>query len=309
MSQQFCERAEETMSETYYPIYGVVGFLGIVVNSMVILLIIVTKQLRIQSIRLLMYLSCVDVFTSLVTLLRAFGVFPGFKHNCLLLATYYFFILLSGYMTFFLFALTGLDRYLRIKYLEEYSNVFTKKRFDFVMVLYVIVSLTQTIVTGVLNTQNYVGYAFKYTVPVNILVFITVFIFYFLSISKLREYQNAGTNISEATKSIMKITKVYLYLFAFTFGMLVVFQTLHTVIVSTRIQTQIFKNLFGLWPSIMGIINGIAFIIINPPTRNLISRIQFDGRCCHRGHEVNPDVELNVFPPVELSVIREIDGT
>ena len=210
MSQQFCETVEETISDTYHSFYGVVGFLGIVVNSTVILFIVVAKQFRIQSIRLLMYLSCVDIFTSFVTFLRVFGAISGFKHNCMLLTAYYFFRLLSTYMTLYLSALTGLDRYLRIKYLEEYPNVFTKRRFKFVMVLYLLICLAQTIAAGILNTKNHVGYAFKYTVPVNVLVFIAVFIFYFLSILKLKEYQKTGTNISEATKGIVKITKVYI---------------------------------------------------------------------------------------------------
>ena len=211
MSRQFCERAEKTILETYYPLYGVTGLLGIIINSIVILLIVVTKQRRIQSIRLLMYLSCVDIFTSFVVFIRVFGAIPGFKHSCMLPSIYYFFQILSVYMSMYLFALTGLDRYLRIKYLEEYPNVFTKKRFQLVMAIYVSISLVQAIVSGILNTTNYIGYAFIYTVPVNVLVLITVFILYFLSILKLREYQRKGTNISEAIKSIMKITKVYLY--------------------------------------------------------------------------------------------------
>ena len=154
MSQQFCERTEETISETYYPLYGVVGILGMVINSIVILFIVVTKQLRIQSIRLLMYLSCGDIFTSFVTFMRVFGTISGFKPTCTLMAAYYFFRLLSGYMTIYLYALTGLDRYLRIKYLEEYSNVFTKKRFKFVMVLYLLICLEQSIATGMLNTKK-----------------------------------------------------------------------------------------------------------------------------------------------------------
>ena len=156
--------------------------------------------------------------------------------------------------------------------------------------------------------KNYIGYAFKYAVPVNVLVFTVVFIFYFLSILKLREYQKTGTNISEATKGIVKITKVYLYLFVARVGMMVMFQTLHGPLGPPEFLTKTVRNFFGVWPAIMGMINGIAFIIINPPTRNLISRIQCHWRCCLPGPEVNPDIELNVFPPVELSVIQEIDG-
>ena len=304
MSEGFCQQALETVRESYVPVYVTVGFIGILVNSIVILLIVKTNQLRYQSIRLLMYLSCVDIFTCSIAFLRFITEIGGIGHNCTVLAAFYFIQIVSFYLTMYLFALTGIDRYLRIKYLEEYSNVFTKERFRFMMVLYLLICLAQSIVTIILNTANYIGYAFTYTFPVNVIVFVLVFISYSLSILKLREYQRTDQNISEHTRGIMKITKVYLYLFIATIGMIVIFQILWKYIEPDEFQIRAVRNFIGVWPSLTGIINGIAFIIINPPTRNLISRIQCHWRCCRPGPEVNPDIELNVFPPVQLSAIQ-----
>ena len=271
MSAKFCDQAMVEMTLDSIFLYVITGVIGIITNSTVVLLICKTRQLKNQSIRLLMYLSYVDIFTSSVLIFR---VFTGSEGTCYRTSIYYYVWISSTYLSLYLFQLTVIDRYLRIKYLEEYPNVFTKSRFHSVIGFYLFTSIVHAIVVGVLNTTNYIGYAFKFSFPVNALGFITIFIFYFLSILKLKEYQRMNRNISEATKGIVRITKVHLYLFVSKIVVLIGTQGLMRTM-SDGILLETIRRGIVVWPSIVGTINAIVFIIINPPSRE-ISSLEFN---------------------------------
>ena len=296
--RRFCEQYKEAILNTYILLYVVAGFIGITMNSIVIFFITRTRQARRnQSIKLLLYLSMVDIFTSLVSFLRITTLDPGSAENCNLGAIYYTIQLLSFYMSIYLYALTGFDRFLRIKYLEEYSNVFSKKRFYTVLSTYLFICLFQFIITGFLDSQAYIGYTFQFTFPINVIVMILIIVFYVLSMIYLRRYQRTNQNISEATKSVMKITVVYLYLFIFNIGTIVIVQIFLGSFKLSKSEVIGLRNLTGVLPPVIGTLNAIAFLIVNPPTRNLISRFCLSHRrCgCSANPQVNPDVELNVI--------------
>ena len=258
---QFCDQVMVEMTPDSIFLFVVTGITGIIVNSIVILLIVKTNQLKNQSIRLLMYLSCVDIFNSTVLIVR---VFTGFERTCYGNAIYFFLRRISICLLLYLFLLSVVDRYLQIKYLDEYPNVFTKNRFRLTIGLYIIISVAQAIVIGFLSTKNYIAYSFWLVFPVNALVSITVITLYFLSILKLKEYQRTNRNISEAIKGTVRITKVYLYLFVATVVVLITTQALKRTIEPSGVLFKTIRKCTMILPSIVGTINAIAFVIINP---------------------------------------------
>ena len=172
-----------------------------------------------------------------------------------------------------LYALTGFDRFLRIKYLEEYTNVFTKKRFRVVLTSYLALVLFQTVLTVSLNSTNFIGYAFYYTFPINCFVLVFVTLFYTISILKLRRYKRSNESLSEATQMIMNITGVYLYLFIIYVGFFIILQVLIKKVELTEGQIIAFRNAQGVSSSVVGIINALAFLKINRPTSMTISQM------------------------------------
>ena len=170
------------------------GMFGTISNLFVIFVMKVTNQLQNQSIKLLMFLSFADLFSSIATFIRLALVYIGKEVECKVLGWTYFVYLVSIYCTNYLFALTGFDRFLRVFYLEEYGNKFTKSRFLVLMAWYLILVLIQAGL-GYLNFHNHIGYAGSYTMPVNVIVVFLVIVLYVLSIIKLRHYRRMNQSL------------------------------------------------------------------------------------------------------------------
>ena len=283
-SQEFCKQYVEGISSTFTPLFAIAGFTGIVLNSCVIVCIVKTNQLRNQSIKLLFYLSMVDILSSISALLRIVDLVVGSTENCRVIAVYYTIYTLSFYMSIYLYALTGFDRYMRIKYLEEYENKFSKKRFYIVLIGYLFTCLFQAIMTGILNSSHNIGYASYYTYPISAFILIAIIVFYILSVLKLREYQRTNEHVSDQTQSMIRLTIIYLYLFIFNVGMIVLIHSISQI-----------KSGTSVLPSIIGIMNAIAFMKVNPPSKNLISEytVKLYIYFCAVS-QVNPDIELNI---------------
>lgn len=190
---------------------------------------------------------------------------------CSTLKITYFIYLVSLYSSSYLFSLTAINRYLRVKYLETYTSKFKLSHFHFTMVLYMAAVFIQSAIGTYFNLQHYIGYAGKYTGPFNLFQFLCVVFFYSMSRFKLRQYQQ----LSDEIKQVIKITTVYLYLFVVSQGLVLAYQIilhLKNIYLSESNRT-ILQNLLGLLPSFVGWINALSFIGINPRARDITIRL------------------------------------
>ena len=158
-----------------------------------------------------------------------------------------------------------------MKYLERYSAKFTLKNFNMVMFLYLVSVVTQAGIGTYYNTHHYIGYAGKYTTPFNVLVCTVVIIFYAMSIVMLKTYER----VSDEVIQVMKITKVYMYLFVGCQVSALLYQIiLHTKNIQIDKSTQtVLQNLLGLVPSFVGWANAISFLYINQHAKVITVRL------------------------------------
>lgn len=275
---QFCQQERSGLFigdkalHIFIALYGFVGCFGLPANAFVIFIIKTTRQSQNQSMKLLMYLSCVDLYSSVIALIRI----PLFIHaeqlSCTGLRWSYFFTLISFYATNYLFALTGLDRFLRLKYLDEYDAKFTPLRFRITLYWYFALIIILPTVTTYLNTQYYIGYASRYVLPFNIILVITTVIFYALSIFLLRRLRKFDNEvISDATQNILNVTKIYFYLFIGFTGGTVCYLIILSRLSWIRLRPGIMVNIMRLLPTILGSINAIAFVVIHPLARRYVA--------------------------------------
>ena len=259
---------------TFISLYASFGIFGLLLNGFVIQIIKATKQSQNQSIKLLMYLSCVDLVSSIIALGRIPLFVNGEKTSCRTLSWTYFLSLLSIYASNYLFALTGFDRFLRIKYLEDYNQYFTCRRFRVIMAWYVFLTILQSGIGAYFNSKHHIGYASSYVMPINIIVVIITILFYALSIYKLRQLRKTNQAISDATKSVLKVTKIYLYLFVCSTGATLIYQVVLNRLTLSRLQPLIMQNVIILLPTILGCINAVAFLVLNPHAKRYIVTLQ-----------------------------------
>ena len=258
------------ISNTFIFLYIFYGVFGIFINTVVVFIIYKTNQIRKRSIRLLAYLSVVDVFSSIVCISRGVVALYVNTVSCTVLKWGYYLLLLSVYASGYLFSLVGLDRYLKIKYLEEYEVKFTNKKFIICLVWYIVLVVAQATVGAVCNWDNYIGYAGKYTTPLNLIeVFVSIFLFV-VSTVKLFKYKRSNPSISVTLKSHIKYTNIYMVLFFITQGYSVFYQIILNISTLNSTQVIILQNFISLVPSITGWINAIIFLCINGLSRRYL---------------------------------------
>ena len=232
-----------------------------------------------------MYLSCVDFYSSIIALIRI----PLFIHakrlSCAGLGWSYFFTLISFYSTNYLFALTGLDRFLRIKYLETYDTKFTPLRFRITFCWYCALVIAMPCISTYFNAQHSIGYASKYVLPVNALFTVLTILFYGLSIYQLRRLRKLNQVISDAIKNILNVTIIYMYLFVAFTGGISFYQFILGRSKSFGLRPESMFNVIRLLPSVAGSLNAVAFVIIHPLARRYVARTRLFS-LIHRSNDV-----------------------
>ena len=251
------------------------SFLGIAVNSLLVYLVKKTKQHENQSIRLLSYSSAINIMISCIGLAHVLQILYPSTIPCQLVISINFMKLFSLYSSGYFLALLGLDRYLRVRYLNNYENVFTLTRFHVAVFIYVLIAITLPALTTAINYHHGIFYAKKFTIPINITTFLVTMILYILSVNKLRCHIKGQKHISPTTSGIAKIIKIHLTIVATTQGFQVIFlQTFKDVFLSAdENQIKIFVIICSYnLPSIVGIINAIIIIRVNDKIRTFLLR-------------------------------------
>lgn len=249
-------------------IFFTVAVFGIMINSFLVLLIQKRRRFhKNQSIRLIMYLSLVDIY-SCVFLNVAYICFLWHKTTmpCSVIVFLYGVSRFAMYSTAYMALMTGLDRFLHIAYLNEYSTVYTKFRFKLSLVGYFMLVLTVTVVTTVTNTRKGLGAAGKYTSPVNIILVALTILMYLLSVYTMQKHKKDNIKLSRTSQRVVRIALVYLILFIVLHGVLGLYQMLFIRYWKHKAEDEISSVMWFivlLLPSLGGIVNAAMFLVIN----------------------------------------------
>ena len=120
------ERAFVTFLQVYNILSGVLNICG---NSILIWGLCRTRQTKTISFRFIAILSSSDLVTGVVGLVFVTLIlFETFQERCWLRICVQVAIIIFNYFSAMVILLIALDRYLHMKYLEQYSFKFTKKR-------------------------------------------------------------------------------------------------------------------------------------------------------------------------------------
>ena len=262
-----------------------VAVLGIAINSFLVVLIRKRRRLnKNRSFRLIMYLSLVDIY-SCVFLNVAYICYLWLIRStpCPMIVFLYSVSRFGMYSTSYMAVMTGLDRFLHVTYMNEYSNVYTARRFQLSLVAYFVLVLAVTLVTTIANTRNGLGSAGKFTLPVNILAVVVNIFLYLVSVHTIRKHKKANIKLTRSTQRVVHIAFVYLILFIVVHGVLGLYQFLFVrywkdTDSADEIGSVLWFVVF-LLPSLSGIVNGAMFLVINrifikPIVRISIQQIQ-----------------------------------
>jgi len=257
----------------------VVGCVGLAINSVVVWVIGSTKVLmRNQSMRLILYLSLVDIHCCIM-LNSTYTAFLLYHRQLTCLQT----LLLYGvsrfaiYSTAYMAVLTNIDRYLRIIFLSDYTRRFTPTLFRGTIASYFILVLAQTLVTTIDNFNNGLGNAGRFTAPVNIGFSVINIALFLISIKKMNEYRKSNVLLSRTTQHVVRIAKAYMVLFLVFQGVMGVYQIVFIrYLKHLRSQLNLASTfLINLVPLCCGVVNAIIFLRINQNLSLKVSSISY----------------------------------
>ena len=262
-SELFDSITEVLNPEWFKSILVTTGVSGILLNFMVIQTIKACGLVQNQSVRLLMYFSMVDIISSLNNIIRF--VFSKNEHLVSCQAAQFLHVmgLFSIHSSIYMFAVTALDRYFKVCYMEEYERKFTPIRFKISLAWYLLLITLQTFMAGYFNLKYYIGYGSKYTISINITVVVLTDFLYARSIILLRRYKKVNEAVAENIQNIILTTEICLYLFGLNQVYMLAASIIFRMQILTPSQKIVGRQLATLLPCLTGLINAIYFFAMN----------------------------------------------
>ena len=186
---------------------------------------------------------------------------------------------------------TAVDRYLRVKYLERYSEVFTKMKFFAAEAVVFIIVVTQTVIMWIGPTYLGPGQAAKLTSPLNCLATIVAVTCYFLAIKQLKDYSKTQQEISTEIQRLVQMASMYVLIFTPIYLTAVVYQfSVDTMLKNLdRVTVSKISIILYTFPSMCGSINAVAFLLKNRPCRQFV-RAYAEFRMQRFRGRINPEV-------------------
>ena len=108
--------------------------------------------------------------------------------------------------------LISIDRFMRVRYLQNYSTVYNAFRYKLSICVFIVIVTIQSSIAFVIP----VFYGKKhslYLLPLNIITFSAMIVIYIKTLSILNNHKRLHRQISNENQSITRITKFYFYLY------------------------------------------------------------------------------------------------
>ena len=248
--------------------------IGIPANIAVTYLIYRTEQYRNQSTRLIMYLSITDVFgTCIINGASTLYMLSYEDLTCLLLLIIHSFVNCAVSLNYMLILGIAIDRMLKVRYLNDYTSVFTPFRFKLVLAVLCMLAVVKAflIISGIYFLGY--GYATILSAPIHLACAVVMIGCYFLSIKKLKEMNTASQRVSTSDRSIVKIASLHLAIFVACIMPILVWQIVSNIflsmILSEVIDILVVFVLFILI-SLHSTLNAFMFLMVNRESRRAV---------------------------------------
>ena len=263
-------------------LFATSGFIGVLCNSLVVFCIHKTKQLDVQSIRLFHNFSIIDTLNSIVNFVHLKIILNPYQTDCRFYYGQRAFIQWTIFSSSFMVPITAIDRYIHVKYKNNYSSIFTPFRFKIIHVIYFICAVYQTSISIVIIVLKGLYADLIYILPLNVIGFVVVVSFNIMSIYILKKYMNE-TEISSTKRNITKIASIYFYFYLFNLVILLVQPFLTRFIGNSEgvdsSALSVNRMMLFLIPTFIAIGNALSFLWINRKCRNLLKSFL----CCETG--------------------------
>ena len=176
---------------------------------------------------------------------------------------------LTTYATRYMILVIAVDRYMRIKHLQDYQVNFTRFRYRVMLGVYVLSVLYTALSYGISNAYNQSKWILRITTPVNVIGLILFITFYLKSVIMLKQHMRSNRSLSNTNHDILKITKFYFILYSISSVSILI-----TAYISSIVNSQnekllrednvvIFLMLNNLNATLTGIATSLATLKIN----------------------------------------------
>ena len=189
-TNQFCQHRGTIYQNLNGPVrnalitvFACTGIFGFFINLLVVYLIHKTQQLEIQSIRLIRNLNSIDCVNSLINSLHLIAIGDPYHTRCEFFYTMAFLRNWIIYNSTFTVVVVAIDRFIHVKYLNDYGRVLTSFRFNILLVLYIFCVLLQSCLHSFVNVLKGPFNAAFYVMPLNYSIFTVTVVIYVWSIT------------------------------------------------------------------------------------------------------------------------------
>ena len=183
----------------------------------------------------------------------------------------------TSYATRYMTCVLAVDRYMRIKYLQDYQVKFSTFWYRMVLGIYITSVLFISLCYLLPNMFNQPEWIPRLTAPLNVIGLIIFLTFYTKSYIILKQHMESSRNLSTTNQDLVKITRFYLIFYIIS-NLLV----LGTSFASSQINSQngklmkqdtavLFLLANNLNNILTGIVTSLSTLIINRATKAKLS--------------------------------------
>ena len=264
-----------TVRQILATIHIIIMSAGTPANTVVTYLIYKTEQYGNQSTRLILFLSIIDIFgTPIINGASALYMLSYEYLRCTSILVMHTLVNYAISINYAMLLGITFDRMLRVRYLNEYSRVFTPYRFKLVIVcLFLLASVQAFLVFSGFYFLGY-GYATILSAPLHVICAVFMVACYVSSIKKLKEMNTVSQQVSTSDRSVVKIASLHLGIFVACIMPILVWQVASNVFLS-KILSEVIDVLviFVLYVliSLHSTLNAFMFLFVNREARRRMS--------------------------------------
>ena len=273
----------------------IVMILNVVANSGVIIVLLMTKFIRNTSLLLLFFLSVSDICLALITQ-TLFTILIGQYSDqsyCTFEIIVQFFAIFLTHTSGYTVACIGFDRYARMRYLNRYSTVVTRRRVFTALSLICALSFFQAMLYVIGTKYDVFEKTKKLAVGIDFIMALTVIGIYLLTMKVVRDYHMNSTNrdlLSNVDRTITRLASKILFTILVFYGAYIVISIfyflMHKKFENNRKSWLNFALHFGyVLTYCNSFVNAVLFLTMNKKAKSKI--LEF--------FRINKETESNIY--------------
>ena len=283
--------------QTFLVFYSIsmVGVVNLILNSTVVAMLFLSKQIEIPSMRLFLYSSLSDITLSIIAptshtlLFKVYGRTSNCTLEIVISTLIGFFSRISAYMI----CLIGFDRYARVKYKTHYKTKITKSYINRLVGIAFTICFVHRIIVSLGLYLDFHQIATYLTILLDAAFICLIIASYVLAAKTIKGYRKDAANkdlMKDVDKTITNMAKYYLSSIVLFYAIYVVLLTIYILSYSktTNLTAKGWLEFMFLCSLMMGLtnsaVNAMIFIKLNKKARKFLP-----FTCLHPA-SVAPDV-------------------